>query len=352
MRVMGFILFVSVFSGICFGGNLYILWRFFSFFYLKRCWYFWVAVSLLAVSYVAGAYLERLFPCTLSRGLLKAASVWMGIAWIALVVLLTHDLLRLILHYPTNISRWIVLVLIVSVTLYALINAMRIEVQPVQLAAPVTMNIVQLSDVHVGSVSVRHLERLVEKTNRQNPDVVLITGDLIDPQGDFTAQSLASLNRLKAPVYWVTGNHERYADLDRVMGLLASTPVVPLRNQVVEFGGIQLIGIDDSDDRRQVQMRLQELKFDADRYTILMYHQPEGFDYAANAGVNLMLCGHTHNGQIAPFNYLVRLRFKYLMGLYEKNGSALYVSPGAGTWGPPMRLGSRNEITLIHLQKD
>ena len=352
MQVMGFILFVSIFSGICFGGNLYILWRFFSLFHLKRCWWFWVIVSVLAVSYVGGASLERTFPCGLSRWLLKAASVWLGTAWLALVILLTHDLLRPVFRYPTNISRWVVLSLIVSVSLYAFINGMRIEVKQVQLPAPVTMKIAQLSDVHVGSVSVHHLERLVEKVNQLAPDVVLITGDLIDPQGEFTSSSLAALNRLTIPVYWVTGNHERYAGLDRVMDLLASTPVVPLRNQVVEFGGIQLIGIDDSDDRRQVQVRLSEIEFDADRYSILMYHQPEGFDVATEAGVNLMLSGHTHNGQIAPFNYVVGLRFEYLMGLYEKNGAVLYVSPGSGTWGPPMRLGSRNEITLIHLQKD
>jgi predicted MPP superfamily phosphohydrolase len=136
------------------------------------------------------------------------------------------------------------------------------------------------------------------------------------------------------------------------MTLLESTSIIPLRNKVVKCNGIQLIGIDDSEDRNQVARILPTLEFDPDSFTILMYHQPEGYKTASEAGVNLMLSGHTHNGQIWPFHWVVRSRFQYLRGLHHIGDMALYISTGSGTWGPPMRLGSRNQITVIHLQKN
>ena len=197
----------------------------------------------------------------------------------------------------------------------------------------------------------RHLEQLVEKTNALNPDLVLITGDLVDPQGNLTSDSLTPLNALTAPAYFVTGNHERYVGLDKVMSLLEKTSVIMLRNEVVLFDSLQLIGIDDSDNPDQVRRNLSGLELNPDMYTILLYHQPEGFKDAEAAGVDLMLSGHTHNGQIWPFNRVVRLRFKYVKGLHKIGNMKLYVSTGSGTWGPPMRLGSRNLITLIKLVK-
>ena len=253
-------------------------------------------------------------------------------------------------------------------TLYAFANAWRIEIKSIDISAPVNMTIVQLSDIHRGSVSQNHLQRLVDKTNGLNPDLILITGDLLDPAGQLSAESIAPLNDLIAPVYWITGNHERYAGLDKVMSMLKETPIRPLRNEAAEFGGIQLIGIDDSEDRQQVQRVLPTIAFDPDMFTILMYHQPEGAEAAATAGIDLMLSGHTHNGQIWPFNWVVRSRFPYLKGLHEieikdigklglssgpaiKRTMFLNISTGSGTWGPPMRLGSRNQIILIQLKK-
>ena len=144
----------------------------------------------------------------------------------------------------------------------------------ITIPSTVDMKIVQLSDIHLGSVTERHLLRLVQKTNALGPDLVLITGDLLDPAGRLSAESLEPLNELTAPVYWISGNHERYAGLEKVTTMLREKSVVPLRNEAVTFGGIQLIGIDDSEDRRQVERVLSSISFDPDMYTILMYHQP------------------------------------------------------------------------------
>ena len=350
MKWLGVIIFISIFSGICLAGYYYILARLFSFFKWKQNLWFWGLLVVLAFGYVVFASLERRFPCRVCEWLLRLSAIGLGVGWLALVVLLGHDFLYLIFRFPISISRWVVVGIIGVLTLYSFINTWRLEVKAVDVSAPVDMNIVQLSDIHRGSVSENHLRRLVHKTNALNPDLVLITGDLLDPAGRLSADSIAPLNDLTAPVYWSTGNHERYAGLETVMQLLKETPVVPLRNEAAEFDGIQLIGIDDSEDRTQVQRVLPSIPFDQNLFTILMYHQPEGVEAAAKAGIDLMLSGHTHNGQIWPFNWVVRSRFQYLKGLHTIDGMHLYVSTGSGTWGPPMRLGSRNQITLIHLK--
>jgi predicted MPP superfamily phosphohydrolase len=351
-RLLGFLLFIGIFTGICLGGYYYILARLFSFFKLRQNLWFWLLLVFLAFGYVVFATLERRFPCRACEWMLRVSAIGLGVGWLCLVVLLGHDLLYLLFRFPVTISRWAVVGVIGCLTLYAMVNAWRIEIKSIEVPAPVEMSIVQLSDIHRGSVSENHLRRLVDKTNQLNPDVVLITGDLLDPAGRLSAESIEPLNDLKAPVYWITGNHERYAGLDDVMAILKTTPVIPLRNEAAEFGGIQLIGIDDSEDRQQVEKVLPQIQFDREKFTILMYHQPEGADAAAKAGVDLMLSGHTHNGQIWPFNWVVRSRFQYLKGLHRFGDMTLYISTGSGTWGPPMRLGSRNQITLILLKNN
>ena len=135
------------------------------------------------------------------------------------------------------------------------------------------------------------------------------------------------------------------------MDLLRTTKVRPLRNEAVDFARIQIIGIDDSGRRFQVADQLKRIEFDDSKYCVLMYHRPTGFEAAVEQGVDLMLTGHTHNGQIAPFNLIVRLAFRHISGLYRHEGSYLYVTTGTGTWGPRMRLGSSNEIVLLKLRK-
>ncbi len=350
-RWLGMLVFLSIFLGILFGGYYYILSRLFGFFKLRHNIYFWLTLVFLAFGYVGFSILEAKLPCAAWRFFQRLAAIGLGVGWLCLVVLLSHDLLHLAFRFPVSFSRWIVLGLIALLTVYSLVNAMRLEVKYIELPASVEKTIAQWSDVHLGSVSRRHMERLVEKTNSLNPDLILITGDLMDPQGDLTSDSLTPLNKLTAPTYFVTGNHERYVGLNKMASMLNVTPVIPLRNEVIVFEEIQLVGIDDSDDRDQVPRHLAMLKLNPDMFTILLYHQPEGFNAAAAAGVNLMLSGHTHNGQIWPFNWVVRSRFRYLKGLHRIGDMNLYISPGSGTWGPPMRLGSRNQITLIRLVK-
>jgi predicted MPP superfamily phosphohydrolase len=122
-----------------------------------------------------------------------------------------------------------------------------------------------------------------------------------------------------------------------------------IRNGTALHEGIQFIGIDDAEPKSHVRRELSRLTPEPDAYRILLYHRPDGAEDAAEWGAHLMLCGHTHNGQIVPFNFIVRRIFPRIRGLYHVDGMHLYVSPGTGTWGPILRLGSRSEISLFTL---
>ncbi len=344
-------MFFTIFLAIVFGGTLYVLWRLFSFWGLRHGVGFWLLAVVLAFGYIGANILDHRFPSMLSRGLLHVTALWLGVGLLAVCLLAVHDLLRLFIRFPVSTSRWVVVGLLAALTLYSIANAFIVRVRTVTLPAPVDMDIAQLSDIHLGSISSRHLARIVRRTNALNPDLVLITGDLLDSYSGVTDKTLAPICDLAAPAYFAIGNHERYAGLDRAMDLIAATPVRPLRNEQAVFGGVQIIGIDDSGREDQVARVLKMISLAEDKYKILMYHRPQGLDAAADAGIDLMLSGHTHNGQIFPFNFVVRSQFQHLRGIHQKGNTTLNINTGTGFWGPPMRLGSRSEITLIKLRK-
>lgn len=208
--------------------------------------------------------------------------------------------------------------------------------------------LVQLSDVHVGSRSRGFLHRAIEQALRHQPDALLLTGDLIDASA-VTSEDLNALGEVSCPVYFVLGNHERYIDLDAVIAMVSSHGVALLRSEAMTLGRLQIVGIDDADSPDHVCNELPEVTLSDHHYRILLYHRPDGWLSARKAGIDLMLAGHTHGGQIWPFNYIVKQRFEHLAGLFSKDGQHLYVSPGTGCWGPIMRLGTRSEMTVINL---
>jgi predicted MPP superfamily phosphohydrolase len=160
---------------------------------------------------------------------------------------------------------------------------------------------------------------------------------------------LAALTRCPVPIYFSIGNHERYEDLDEIIARLTRLGVHVLRTATLQHGEVQLIGIDDRDHPLQVQYELAKVDVDQSSFVLLLYHRPRGLRAAAAAGVDLMISGHTHNGQIVPFNLVVARVFEKTVGLFREGATQLYVSPGTGTWGPIMRLGSRGEITLFEI---
>jgi uncharacterized protein len=227
------------------------------------------------------------------------------------------------------------------------------------------LTIAQVTDLHVGpTIREREVRRVVDQVNALRPDVVAVTGDLVDGSVAQLGQAVSHLGRLEARhgVYFVTGNHEYYAGVAEWLAELRRLGLRVLRNERVAIGdrgaSLDLAGINDygaaglgngwgPDLERALEGR------DPDRGLVLLAHQPRGVGEAVRAGVELQISGHTHGGQIAPFNLVVGAFFPYLKGLYTRvegpRRGQVFVSRGTGYWGPPLRLGSPPEIAKIVL---
>jgi len=204
-----------------------------------------------------------------------------------------------------------------------------------------------ISDVHLGSNKDTHLKKICQKFANLNFDYILIGGDLFDSSA-FQPNDLAPLKNITKPIYFVTGNHEYYVKHhDHKLSQLSDYNIQTLDNEATEINGLNLIGISDNLSAKQQAETTSNLCRN-DMFNLIMVHQPAIWPKAPDTA-DLILSGHTHNGQIFPFSWLVRLQFKAVYGLYENLASKIYVSSGAGTWGPAMRLGTRNEIVHITL---
>lgn len=242
---------------------------------------------------------------------------------------------------------WAVLILLANRTARN-VRVERLDLEMDGLERPVRF--VQLSDVHVGSRAPAFLDAVVSDVEALSPELVLITGDLLDAS-DIPPDALAALSRLTGAgiaVYLSLGNHERYTRLDASIAAIEAQGVRVLRDESVVHGPLRLIGIDDRDRPDAVAGILARVERDA-LPEVLLYHRPDGWRAAREAGVRLMLAGHTHGGQIWPFGLAVRRAYPETVGRFDADGSTLYVSPGTGTWGPVFRLGTRSEMTLVEL---
>jgi predicted MPP superfamily phosphohydrolase len=223
-------------------------------------------------------------------------------------------------------------------------------------------SIVQLSDLHVGlTIDRAFVEKVVALTNGLKPDLVALTGDLVDGPVADLADDIAPLANLRAKhgVFAITGNHEYYAGADAWIAHISSLGARYLRNELVTIGdgaaSFDLAGVDDNDARRYVghgeDLKAATANRDPSRALVLLAHQPRQVRRASKYGVDLQLSGHTHGGQIWPWHYIVKLQQGGLLaGRYEHAGTQLYVTRGCGYWGPPVRLLAPLEITRVILR--
>ncbi len=218
--------------------------------------------------------------------------------------------------------------------------------------------LVLLTDAHVGSLLREEwVEHLVDRVSALAPGLVIVGGDLVDGNAGHVEPLVPRLRRLRAPlgVYAVTGNHEFYAGVDESVRLFEDSGFTVLRDAAREIApGLVLAGVDDLTARRQFGLPgggiERALATRPPGATIFVSHTPWGADEAAARGAGLMLCGHTHDGQIVPFRFFVKLTYPLIAGRYEVGGMPVIVSRGVGTWGPPMRLFKRSEIVRITLR--
>jgi predicted MPP superfamily phosphohydrolase len=213
-----------------------------------------------------------------------------------------------------------------------------------------------VSDIHLGALTgLRRVGRIVDLINSVNADIVCIVGDLVDGTveelGRF-AEPLAGI-RSRRGAYFVTGNHEYYSGFAPWVQEVARLGVRPLRNERVELGGLDLAGVNDLNgtgfgDAPDFGKALGNR--DTTRPVVLMAHQPIAAHDAAPYGVDLQVSGHTHGGQMVPFNLVVRMEQPVVSGFGRVDGVPVYVTNGAGFWGPPVRVGAPPQVSVVDLR--
>ena len=292
-----------------------------------------------------------------ARVLRISMDFFIGVAQVLLFLVLAGELLQAFTSIEPKTMALLIIILTGSLSAYGLYKAWKPRIVNIALkSAKISRSyrFAQISDVHIGSRNPKFLQKIIQQINAQKPEFLCITGDLIDQPG-ITAKQLEALTQFSGKIYFCIGNHEKYEDLNDIIRRLESLGVIVLRNKAVMAEELQVIGIDDSPNPEQVAKQLPKISIDAEKYMILLYHRPHGLADASEAGVDLKLSGHTHNGQIKPFNWAVNRVFQYRKGRYEHTSSVghntvLYVNEGTGTWGPTMRLGTQSEISLFDLK--
>lgn len=300
---------------------------------------------------------------TLESALYYAAYTWAGLVFIFFSVILAFAclqgmcwLMKLNAKHVLVPLSWAVMALAAAAAVYGGFSSPRIKHVNVVIPDAPEMRVAVISDSHLGSgVSLSRFQKALERIQAQNPDAVFVLGDVFEygMHRQKYAQALAAL-KTKYGSFGVLGNHEYYMGYDRSVDFYQKSGIELLQNQIRTLpNGLQLIGINDYKTTDMTDGRLDKIFSGSDpaRPRVLLSHQPLAAGRAAAHGIPLTLSGHTHNGQIFPFNFAVRMTTPYVYGLYRSGEkSQIYVTSGMFYWGVPLRLLAPAEIPLIHIQ--
>jgi len=330
-------------------------------------WVYLIAVVIIVNGASALFLITARFPKPFIRILyITGGYVVMFLAYLGVLFALIH-MVSLVVDIPLLLSGTVaVAVAFLTVLIGAILGNMFI-VRETEIKIPRLKNeltIMQITDAHIGLLyGQKYLSKIVEATNNKAPDFVVITGDLTETKAALKEGVLDSLAKLNSPTFFVEGNHDNYTGIENVIKIMGKQNVRVLHNEVIETHGIQLIGLDylkaddetfdmhPSANKNTVKSVLAEMQLQ-DMPTVLISHNPTGAKYAAAAGVDLMVSGHTHRGQIFPFSIFAKLLFPFYGGLYRHENTQVFVSSGVGGIIARMRLGSFNEINLLKLVRE
>ncbi|MDD2621506.1 MAG: metallophosphoesterase [Bacteroidales bacterium] len=333
---------------------------------------------LLASSFLAGMFLERMFPSVFHEILYKIGTCWLAFLLYFTLSLLLIDLLRIANHFfhflpafsqqQKTIIGFIVIGFVSLLILMGYIHAKQIQIKhiPLSIAKEVEgkkeMRILMASDIHLGAIIGRSWEeKFVRMVANEKPDLVLLCGDLID--GEIAPVIRKQLGKhiqdIASPlgVYAISGNHEYIGNINKSINYLKSIHINVLQDTVLTLSnGLQLVGRKDLQSQyvekdNEIKSLAELMKnIDHNKPVIVMKHQPYGLDEAVEAQVDLHLSGHTHHGQLFPINLITNALFEVSHGYLKKENTHFYVSSGFGSWGPSVRIGSQAEIVIFDIE--
>ena len=321
-------------------------------------------LGLLSITFVSASLLASQISNSFVRMYYTVSAVWLGFLnfgfLAACACWIFYGGLRVFgLHPDRPVLAGAFLALAVFATLYGFANASWIRVNKITVRLPNLPEswrgrvAAHVSDLHLGDVrNIGFIRRIVTKLGELRPDAVFITGDLFDGVA-------ADINRLSKPwadmlaplgTYFITGNHEEFSDRTVYLDALKHFGVRILNNEKIIVDGLQIVGVHDGAARNVERFRslLDRAALDRARASVLLVHEPRHLRIAEEMGISLQLSGHTHRGQFFPFTMIVsRIYKQYAYGLQTFGNLTVYTTCGAGTWGPPMRVGTNPEIVLI-----
>ncbi len=327
-----------------------------------------IVMAILSVSFIISTVLVHWKESFLTEKLYLLSSAWLGIAWyFALatvgvwIILLIDKVLKG--HFPVAGTAVVFLCIALAYSVYGLWNAQNPRIKNITVAIkdlPSSwqgVTAVQLSDIHLGPIHrYGFMDKVIKLTNKAKPDIVFITGDLFDGAGQKLNHLASPINDLQAQlgVYYITGNHETYVSLNKSLAAVRETKAKLLSDKVVDVNGMQILGVNYPQVGEKKDFATLAGLIDRTKPSIVLYHEPKValVKLFKDAGANLMLSGHTHLGQMWPFNYITHKVYQgddY--GLHTDGNFSLYTSDGVGTWGPPMRTGNHPEIVVIKFVK-
>jgi predicted MPP superfamily phosphohydrolase len=337
---------------------------------LMWIWFAWV------LTFPVGRFLEGATHNGFSRILVVAGSVYLAVMASLFLLFLVSDLIHLILRLipvasvrsAASSAKWplVSASMVVAVTLLSTLagawNAATIRVRTLELEVPKAvegmreLRIAALSDTHFGTVlGRRHMEKVAARIREIDPDIILFCGDIFDEDlTEAAEQNVAEAIRAlpaRYGIFAVLGNHEHFHNPRKAVEYLRSAGVVVLEDSIATVTDrIRIIGRKD----RQAGLRMSVTELvrstDSADVRILLDHQPFHLEEAEKNGIDLQFSGHTHYGQLFPFNYITDLVYELSYGYFRKGNSHIVVSSGAGTWGPPVRTAGRTEVVEIRLR--
>lgn len=381
MKLVSQIIFLSIFLLVYGLVNYYIVRRGLAIISPNFKTAYLIVLVFFVISFILGRFLENTSIPYLPQILTWAGSFWMAFMLYFFISLLLIDELRLLNHFihffpafitnNTEAAKKITGAVVVAIAVLFVAGGHINMYFPVikKLDLPVNknagglkqLNVVMVSDLHLGSIlGNSFLEKIVEKSNELNPDIVLFAGDIVDEDiGAVLKDHIGeTLKKFKSTygLYAVTGNHEYFSGVDAACKYLTEHGVVMLRDSLAKINNsFYIAGREDRQRNSSTKGKRKELTellagVDNSLPVILLDHQPFKLEEAVQNKVDLQLSGHTHNGQLWPLNYITDMVYEVGWGYKQKENTHFYVSCGAGTWGPPVRTGSRPEIVNVMLR--
>jgi uncharacterized protein len=326
-----------------------------------------ITLGLLSISFVLASLLAWRSFNLVVRVFYSCAAVWMGILNFSFLAACScwaiWGVVRLAGVIPDRrLLASLVFGIALAVSLYGIVNAAWTRVTRITVKLPNLpaswrgREAALVSDTHLGHVrGHRFLRRIVARLNRLQPDIVLIAGDLYDGTVADLDKLAAPLAKLSAPrgAFFVAGNHEEFSESTKYLDAVNRAGVRVLNNEKVVVDGLQIVGIHHRDSVNDDHFRetIRGTAVDGKRASILLTHAPDRVKISEEEGFSLQVSGHTHGGQLFPFTWITsRMYGKFVYGLQRLGNLTVYTSYGAGTWGPPLRVGTKPEIVLIKFE--